>query len=151
LRGFTDLAKRAMLHYAWPGNVRELQNMVERGVILAPGGTRIEVDHLFSAYTVEPANEYGLDASGELGSCQWQAGHDLREAVFNGHLTLEQLEAMLIETAIDKARGNLSSAARMLGLTRPQIAYRLKRLHSSDGDPGPGDAGGQALSWGASD
>jgi DNA-binding Lrp family transcriptional regulator len=30
---------------------------------------------------------------------------------------------------VDKARGNLSSAARMLGLTRPQIAYRLKRLH----------------------
>jgi transcriptional regulator with GAF, ATPase, and Fis domain len=36
---------------------------------------------------------------------------------------------MLLETAVDKARGNLSSAARMLGLTRPQIAYRLKRLH----------------------
>ena len=36
---------------------------------------------------------------------------------------------MLIETAVDKARGNLSSAARMLGLTRPQLAYRLKRLH----------------------
>jgi transcriptional regulator with GAF, ATPase, and Fis domain len=36
---------------------------------------------------------------------------------------------MLLETAVDKARGNLSSAARMLGITRPQIAYRLKRLH----------------------
>ena len=39
---------------------------------------------------------------------------------------------MLIETAVDKARGNLSSAARMLGLTRPQLAYRLKRLHEAD-------------------
>jgi two-component system, NtrC family, response regulator HydG len=36
---------------------------------------------------------------------------------------------MLLEKAIDKARGNLSSAARMLGLTRPQFAYRLKHLH----------------------
>ena len=39
---------------------------------------------------------------------------------------------MLIETAVDKARGNLSAAARMLGLTRPQLAYRLKRLHEAD-------------------
>ncbi len=151
LRGFSDKAKRALLNYAWPGNVRELQNMVERGVILAPGGTRIEVDHLFSACTAGPANEYGLDASGELGANPWQAGHDLREAVFDGHLTLEQLEAMLIETAIDKARGNLSSAARMLGLTRPQIAYRLKRLHASDGDQGAGETTEQVVSWGGSD
>ena len=48
-------------------------------------------------------------------------------------MTLDQVEVMLIETAVDKARGNLSAAARMLGLTRPQLAYRLKRLHEADG------------------
>jgi DNA-binding protein Fis len=53
-------------------------------------------------------------------------------------MTLDQVEAMLLETAVDKARGNLSSAARMLGLTRPQIAYRLKRLHEHD--PAPSEA-----------
>jgi transcriptional regulator with GAF, ATPase, and Fis domain len=47
-------------------------------------------------------------------------------------MTLDQLEAKLIETAVDKARGNLSAAARLLGLTRPQLAYRLKRLHDTD-------------------
>jgi transcriptional regulator with GAF, ATPase, and Fis domain len=47
---------------------------------------------------------------------------------------------MLLETAVDKARGNLSSAARMLGLTRPQIAYRLKRLHG-DSEALGGQAG----------
>ena len=57
--------------------------------------------------------------------------------MFNGALTLDQVEAMLLETAVDKARGNLSSAARMLGITRPQIAYRLKRLH--DGRDHPAD------------
>jgi len=129
LRGFTDKAKRALLAYPWPGNIRELQNAVERGVILAPGGTRIEVSHLFlSCNDVQP-QEFGLDSTGGLDVNRWEAGKDLRDAVFNGALTLDQVEAMLLETAVDQARGNLSSAARMLGLTRPQIAYRLKRLH----------------------
>ena len=51
-------------------------------------------------------------------------------------MTLDRLEVMLIEAAVDKAHGNLSAAARMLGLTRPQLAYRLKRLHEGDGQDG---------------
>jgi DNA-binding NtrC family response regulator len=132
LRGFTDKAKRALLGYAWPGNIRELQNMIERGVILAPSGTRIEVDHMFSAY--EDNNdkpEFGLDIHGELNLKCGETGKDLCEAVFNGVMTLVQVEAMLVETAVNKARGNLSSAARMLGLTRPQLAYRLRRLQEA--------------------
>ena len=133
LRGFTDKAKRALLTYPWPGNIRELQNMVERGVILAPerhahrgrppvlglrrgAGARVRPRHAAAAST---CNSGGSTAA-------------LCEAVFNGVMTLDQLEAMLIETAVDKARGNLSAAARMLGLTRPQLAYRLKRLHEAD-------------------
>ncbi len=129
LRGFTDKAKRALLSYAWPGNIRELQNAVERGVILAPSGTRIEVSHLFMSCSDMQPPEFGLDPRGGLDVNCWETGKDLREAVFNGALTLDQVEAMLLETAVDKARGNLSSAARMLGITRPQLAYRLKRLH----------------------
>ncbi|OGA21733.1 MAG: sigma-54-dependent Fis family transcriptional regulator [Betaproteobacteria bacterium RIFCSPLOWO2_02_FULL_67_19] len=128
LRGFTDKAKRALLTYPWPGNIRELQNMIERGVILAPSGTRIEVEHLFTCSSGQ-APEFGLDMNGSLDMNRGDTAKRLCEAVFNGVLTLDQVEAMLLETAVDKARGNLSSAARMLGLTRPQIAYRLKRLH----------------------
>jgi DNA-binding NtrC family response regulator len=141
LRGFTDKAKRALLSYAWPGNIRELQNMVERGVILAPSGTRVEVGHLFPSYADAHAREFGLDVHGSLDANRWETGKELCEAVFNGVMTLDQVEAMLLETAVDKARGNLSSAARMLGLTRPQLAYRLKRLHDGDearADGGPG-------------
>jgi len=129
LRGFTDKAKRALLTYPWPGNIRELQNMVERGVILAPPGANIEVEHLFTRCGDERPAEFGLDADGNLDLDRWTAGRELCEAVFNGAMTLDQVEAMLIETAVDKARGNLSAASRMLGLTRPQLAYRLKHLH----------------------
>jgi DNA-binding NtrC family response regulator len=132
LRGFTDKAKRALLSYSWPGNVRELQNVVERGVILAPSGTRIEVQHMFPASGEDEPIEFGLDQNGALNVNAWKDGQELCEAVFNGSMTLDQVEAMLVETAVDKARGNLSSAARLLGLTRPQLAYRLRRLHEGD-------------------
>jgi len=130
LRGFTDKARRALLSYRWPGNIRELQNMVERGVILAPNGTRIEVNHLFSFCPDDQPGAFGLDRNGDIGPERLEAGPSLCETVFGGIMTLEQVEAVLLETAVDRARGNLSAAARMLGITRPQIAYRLKRLHA---------------------
>ncbi|MCM2358981.1 MAG: sigma 54-interacting transcriptional regulator [Geobacteraceae bacterium] len=132
LRGFTDKAKRALLAYPWPGNIRELQNMIDRGVILAPNGSRIEVDQMFSAYSDDQALEFGLDSNGSLGIDHPEAGKDLCEAVLNGVMTLDQVETMLIEAAVDKAQGNLSAAARVLGLTRPQLAYRLGRLQEND-------------------
>ena len=136
LRGFTDKAKRALLTYPWPGNIRELQNMIERGVILATSGTRIEVNHLFSACAEEQAPEFGLDMNGGLDLHHGAATAALCDAVFNGAMTLDQLEVTLLETAVDKARGNLSAAARMLGLTRAQLAYRLKRLHEAEAPVG---------------
>ena len=132
LRGFTDKAKRALLAYPWPGNVRELQNVIERGVILAPSGSRIETNQMFSSYSEDHSLEFGLGIDGGLDINPWETGKELCEAVFNGVMTLDQVEAMLVETAVDKARGNLSKAARMLGLTRRQLAYRLARLHEND-------------------
>ena len=81
-----------------------------------------------------------------LGGGNWEAGKALCEAVLNGVMTLDRVEAMLLETAVDKARGNLSSAARMLGLTRPQLAYRLKRLHDGPearAEPAPAATAGR--------
>jgi DNA-binding NtrC family response regulator len=85
---------------------------------------------LFSSPNDE-AQEFGLGLDGNIDLDSWDTGKELCEAVFNGVRTLDQVEAMLIETAVDKAHGNLSAASRMLGLTRPQLAYRLKRLHET--------------------
>ncbi|HIJ86072.1 MAG TPA: sigma 54-interacting transcriptional regulator [Desulfuromonadales bacterium] len=138
LRGFTDKSKRTLLSYSWPGNIRELQNVIERGVILAPNGTRVEVNQMFSSYNDDISLEFSLDINGSVGinggigaNCA-ETGRDLCEAVFNGVMTLDQVEGMLVETAVDKARGNLSAAARLLGLTRRQLSYRLGRLHENE-------------------
>jgi DNA-binding NtrC family response regulator len=132
LRGFTDKAKRALLTHTWPGNIRELQNTIERGVILAASGTRIEVHQLFPGCADDRANGFVVNPRGDLAAYSSDAGRALCEAVLGGVMTLDQVEDMLLEAAVDKARGNLSSAARLLGLTRPQLAYRLKRLHEDD-------------------
>jgi len=136
LNGFTDKAMRAILAYPWPGNIRELLNMVERGVILAPNGTRIEQEQMFSSSSTDPAMEFGLDSNGSLGVGHGETGKDVYDEVLNGRMTLNQAEAMLIEAAVKKANGNLSAAARVLGLTRPQLAYRLGRLHDNGSEIG---------------
>src|SRR5690606_16564022 len=117
LLGFSDKAKKALVGHAWPGNIRELQNTVERGVILAPNGGRVEVDHLFlSGAHIEDEDGFGLGPNGKIDTEQDSLARSLCSAVCDGALTLEQIETTLLETALDKARGNLSSAARMLGL-----------------------------------
>ncbi|WP_145025147.1 sigma-54-dependent Fis family transcriptional regulator [Geobacter argillaceus] len=134
LRGFTDKAKRALLAYQWPGNVRELQNMIERAVILAQSGTRIEVDQVFSSYNDDQAMELGLDRDGSLGAKSLDPGNDVCEAILSGAITLDQIEARVVKAAVEKAKGNLSAAARALGLTRSQIAYRMERLQQNQED-----------------
>ena len=53
----------------------------------------------------------------------------------NEGIALDDIEAELLQSAVERAKGNLSSAARMLGISRPQIAYRLKKIeHSSAED-----------------
>jgi DNA-binding NtrC family response regulator len=132
LNGFTDKAMRGLLAYQWPGNIRELMNMVERGVILAANGGRIELEQMFSATDNAQTMEFGLKSNGSLGIDQAEGGMNLQDEVLNGAMSLDQAEAKLIEAAVQKANGNLSAAARILGVTRPQLAYRLKRLQGEE-------------------
>ncbi|WP_243372665.1 sigma-54-dependent Fis family transcriptional regulator [Geotalea sp. SG265] len=132
INGFTDKAMRGLLAYQWPGNIRELMNMVERGVILTPNGGRIELEQMFSASENAHAMEFGLQSNGSLGMDQAEGGMNLQDEVLNGTVSLDQAEARLIEAAVQKAKGNLSAAARILGVTRPQLAYRLKRLQGEE-------------------
>ena len=138
VRGITDRAMQTLRRYAWPGNVRELENMIERGVILATNNGYIEVDDLFPNIQDEAAEH--SDAIGEDGSLgpasQGRGGSSVSELFFAGTLSLDQVERELIDQAVLKAKGNYAGAARLLGLTRPQLAYRIKRNQQS-GDSRP--------------
>lgn len=128
--GITDRALDAMRSYAWPGNVRELENLIERGLIITSPGQMVDVEDLFAVAPAGP--DVMVDASGELRPCGGTGDSTeigvLYEELQRRGLSLDALEDGLIQQAVERAGGNLSAAARALGLTRPQLSYRLQRI-----------------------
>jgi len=114
----TTEAVRALEGYAFPGNVRELENTLERAMILA-GADAIEPAHLSFARP---------DA---------RAAHSWVPEIPEEGLSLEALERELILKALERAAGNKSRAARLLGLTRRTLYSRMEKhgLHR------PGEGG----------
>ncbi len=102
-------ALERFMSYHWPGNVRELENVVERSVLLAQG-PRVEA----SDVRIDTAQRARASAS---------VDHFLPEG-----LTLDEYEQSLIREALKRADGNKSHAARLLGLTRNALRYRLAQM-----------------------
>jgi transcriptional regulator with PAS, ATPase and Fis domain len=125
--GITDRALDAMRSYPWPGNIRELENLIERGLIIASPGQMVDVDDLF-AVAPTPSASVTLSASGELKQATASDIDTLFDELQKRGLSLDALEDALIQQAVDRAGGNLSAAARSLGLTRPQLSYRLQKM-----------------------
>ncbi|MSR14588.1 MAG: sigma-54-dependent Fis family transcriptional regulator [Gammaproteobacteria bacterium] len=122
ITGITPRAMDALIHYEWPGNIRELENIIERGVILTASGEAIEATNLFSP--LQPASLRPIAPVNRAGRSEVEA---LVEVLLREHIALDDLETQLLDAAVQRSEGNLSSAARLLGLTRPQLAYRLKK------------------------
>ncbi|MDP9928345.1 DNA-binding NtrC family response regulator [Variovorax paradoxus] len=132
--GFTQSAVKALLNYDYPGNIRELQNLIERAVIVAPDGSLLDVHHLFTSgetldknvLSVRPDGHLaGVGAAGALPRQAMPASHVAPDRVGPG--SLGQVEETLIRRALEQCGGNLSAAARVLGITRPQLAYRVRK------------------------
>ncbi|MDE1949001.1 MAG: sigma 54-interacting transcriptional regulator, partial [Burkholderiales bacterium] len=128
--GFTDRALDAMRRHPWPGNVRELENLIERGVILVSDGEPVGVDSLFPG--LPDTAPLTLTAEGRLAPNDPAAGGSLYDELTRRGLTLEAMEQLLIQEAVARSGGNLAAAARSLGLTRPQLSYRVQRLRTGE-------------------
>jgi transcriptional regulator with GAF, ATPase, and Fis domain len=105
-------AMSKLLSHSWPGNVRELENVIERSLVFASG-------------TVLQAADIRLDDARKPQSAMIAAaaGGFLPDGV-----TLDQHEQDLIREALRRANNNKSQAARMLGLTRNALRYRLSQM-----------------------
>ncbi|WP_208112273.1 sigma-54-dependent Fis family transcriptional regulator [Zavarzinia compransoris] len=134
--GFSQRAITGLYAYNWPGNVRELENMIERGVILAPEGSPIDLCHLFTAGERVDPYVMEMGADGKLSDMSRDAREgrvgEVVDAVLEARTPLDELEERLLRAAVERAGGNFSEAARALGLSRAQLAYRMKKFGDAD-------------------
>ncbi|MBI5899993.1 MAG: sigma 54-interacting transcriptional regulator [Rhodocyclales bacterium] len=137
--GFTIRAMRALLNYGFPGNIRELQNLVERGVIAAENGAAIDLAHLFISGEAQDSPLFSVSDGGSLAAEIVRAADEETPDLFRilarvagqadtDRLSIDAVERALMKLAVERAKGKLSAAARLLGLTRPQLAYRMRKM-----------------------
>ncbi|MCC6076751.1 sigma 54-interacting transcriptional regulator [Pseudomonas sp. GCM10022188] len=138
LNGVTDRAMQALMAYDWPGNVRELENLVERAVLLAPSGGQIELEHLFAGSAPATPQGVPVDGKGQVGNAEELRREQLYDSLLDDHFDLQAHENRLLELAVRRANGNLTHAARLLGITRRQLAYRLKQAGGEGGQEAQG-------------
>jgi len=103
-------ALERLVSYHWPGNVRELEDVIERSILLAKG-PRVEADDI--------KIESGIGRARPAFST---------DAFLPEGMTLDQYEQSIIREALKRANGNKSQAARLLGLTRNALRYRLTQM-----------------------
>ncbi len=111
----TDDARQALLAHAWPGNIRELANTIQRAVILADGRSLGAADLNLRG---KPARAAGAGASSLPPPAEFISLRDARD----------RAERQAVDAAVKKSAGNLSSAAKLLGISRPTL-YALLRRH----------------------
>jgi two-component system response regulator HydG len=116
IEGITPAAVSALMGYHWPGNIRQLENSVERAVALSSGRMIDVVDiHLDTTQGKSVAT-----------------GSSPADQFLPAGVTLEQWEDNMIREALRRANGNKSQAARLLGLSRNALRYRLGKLGVAD-------------------
>jgi len=112
VKSISPEAMRILVNHHWPGNVRELQNIIERACALAKGTVLEAPDIHLDVRPAKAAN----GASGFLPE----------------GMTLEHWEDEMIQEALRRANGNKSRAARLLGLSRNALRYRLSKIGIAD-------------------
>ncbi len=116
ITGITAAAQKMLMDFHWPGNVRELENIIERAVALSSG-------------TVLDAADIRLDNAPSMSAPSETVAH----ASFPPEgQTLEQFEDEIVKEALRRSGGNKSQAARLLGMSRNALRYRLAKIGVPD-------------------
>ena len=109
---FSKPALKALKTYSWPGNIRELRNVCERLSILLAGRT------------IEPENlPFEFTTAKNIGNTSSASDFTLPET----GLKLDTLEADLIHQALVRTKGNRSKSAKLLGISRDTLLYRMQK------------------------
>ena len=109
VESITDAAMEKLLAYHWPGNVRELENVIERSLVMA-AGKQLDVSDI------------------KLESAPRPRGQGEGTGFLPPGMSLDEYEQEIIREALKRADGNKSQAARLLGLTRNALRYRLTQM-----------------------
>jgi len=126
-RKITSLSSEATAvfrKYDWPGNVRELRNVIERALILEDAD-EITTEYLPGSLLMSPRLE------------QSSAGSTDGSPLFvlpNEGISLDEAELSFVRQAIQRSGGNQTRAAELLGISRDQLRYRLKKLEDAQID-----------------
>lgn len=118
--GVTPAAMKRIMEFHWPGNVRELENIIERAVALS-SGNMIDAEDI--RLDLSPARARTPET--EVGASFPPPG-----------VTLEEFEDDIIREALRRANNNKSQAARLLGLSRNALRYRLSKIGVPDDENG---------------
>jgi DNA-binding NtrC family response regulator len=106
VRGLSPAAQTLLEQYQWPGNIREMRNAIERAMLLVDRDRLEPEDFTTLTRTVSPTH-FKLPPEG---------------------VNLEEVERQLLTQALERARGNQSQAAQLLGINRDQVRYRIEKF-----------------------
>ena len=127
VRGVSEDTRKLLMQHNWPGNVRELKNAIERAMILEEEG------FLRPVYLPFAVSEHGRtlfeQGSPTNGARQLPDGRRLPLLnIPDGGTSLEEIEHVMVELAMQQANGNQTHAARLLDISRDALRYKLKKF-----------------------
>jgi DNA-binding NtrC family response regulator len=129
LSGMTAELQRVLTNYDWPGNVRELKNAIERAMLLEEDGS---LTPTYLPIRVTSPQSSLLRTGGGQSEGEWKTTSDGRRVplweIPPGGTRLEEIERMLVEQALKQTHGNQSRAARLLGISRDALRYKIKKF-----------------------
>jgi DNA-binding NtrC family response regulator len=118
---FSADAEKVLLKYVWPGNIRELRNVIEQTVLLASTEV-IEAAQL----SLGPMLGAPSSARAAVGSA-----HDIRPPIAYEGLKIEEMDRAMVVQALEQTAWNVTRAAKLLGLSRDTLRYRIEKYNLS--------------------